>query len=87
MVFGSTGPRTWREVPDVRHPTSSEPVTNDGTCTQDLKEAAARLQRTIRVTTNYALARIGTSWRYIGLPKIQMTRADPLVHNKTGCVR
>jgi hypothetical protein len=36
------------------------------------------LQRSRRVTTNYALAGIGTSWRYIGRPKILMSRADPL---------
>ena len=42
-----------------------------GPAPPDPKEAAAGLQRRNRVTTNYALASIRTSWRYIGRPNIR----------------
>src|SRR5204863_4703907 len=49
-------------VPELRH--------ECGLHRRACKEAGG-LQRRNRVTTNYALASIGTSWRYIGRPNIR----------------
>ena len=58
--------------PAATHLSSANPVyKRNGACTAGTGKEAGGLQRRNRVTTNYALASIRTSWRYIGRPNIR----------------
>src|SRR5438477_3387281 len=71
--------------PATNHLSSGKPVYKQWDLHRPTpKEAAAGLQRRNRVTTNYALASIGTSWRYIGRPKFEIASRSAR-HNETGC--